>query len=109
MVPKPLSDGLLVAGLAHHLQAGDAQIGILLFGRCLHYSFSFLFCFLLCLGLMGARTGHRNTIRVNMPAHQFNATLANQDSRGLSNNAHADTYPAIPFLKEAKAKYKKLK
>ena len=46
----------LVAGLTHHLQAGDAQIGVLLFARCLDHSFSLLFCFLLSLGLMGART-----------------------------------------------------
>jgi hypothetical protein len=43
-----------------------------------------------------------------MPAHQVDASLANQDSRRLSNNAHADTYPGISFLKEAKAKYEKL-
>jgi hypothetical protein len=57
----------LLAGLTHHLQAGDAQIGVLLFARCLDHSFSLLFCFLLCLGLMGARTSLTEMIILGQP------------------------------------------
>src|ERR1700730_19237324 len=45
---------------------------------------------------------------VNMPAHQVDATLANQDSRSLSNNAHADTYPGIPLLEGSQGEVRKV-
>jgi hypothetical protein len=50
----------------------------------------------------------------HVPAHQVDATLANQDLRGLSNTAHArhshskDADPHIPILKAAKAEYANL-
>ena len=46
------------------------------------------FCYLCAASLAPCCAYARTQIRVDMPAHQVNSDLSNQDSKGLSNNAH---------------------